>query len=100
MLLEKVETLQASVYSIGEVVKALQTSVNSIEDAVNKLQYGKVTLKDWIDQGEAMSITGLKKSALYELRKKNHLSSSKIGRKTYYRLSEIENMIEEYEKSQ
>jgi hypothetical protein len=98
VLLEKLQTLQASVNSIGEIVKVLQTSVNLIEDAACNLQYSKVTLKDWIDQAEAMRLTGLKKSALYELRKKNRLTSSKMGRRTYYRLSEIENMIDEYEK--
>ena len=80
-------------------LEELQLSVNSIAEAVMKMQKGKAVLKEWIDQEEAMSLSGLKKSALYELRRANRLTSSKIGRKVFYKKNEFEKMIEEYEKT-
>lgn len=91
---------ESNIEAIMTKLEALQVSVNSIAEAVKKIQEGKAVMKDWIDQEEAMRITSLKKSSLYELRKAHRLTSSKLGRKTFYRLSEIENMLDENERNQ
>ena len=89
----------SNIHDVMDKLEGLQACVDSITEFMRAMQKGKAVLKDWIDQDETMRLTSLKKSALYELRKSNRLTSSKIGKKVFYRLSDIERMLDENEKN-
>lgn len=84
------------------ILQAQLTDVQDKLDAIQKLLMQNAqtenALGDWISEHQAMGY-GLKKSALFALRKKCVLTSSKIGRKTYYRRSDFERLLNDNEKN-
>lgn len=73
-------------------------------DAIeSKIEFSKEleSINDWIDEESTKRITGISKSVLYNLRKSGKLSYSRLSkRKLYYRISDLERLLNENEKAQ
>lgn len=50
-------------------------------------------LNDWVNEPQTMQELNCKKSTLYYLRKNKKITSSKIGRKIFYSLSSINQLL-------
>lgn len=50
-------------------------------------------LSDWLSEPLAMQELNCKKSTLYYLRKNKKITSSKVGRKVFYSLSSINQLL-------
>jgi hypothetical protein len=51
-------------------------------------------LNGWISEKECQALLGCRTTKLWALRKKGMLTSSKIGNKTWYKLSSITELLE------
>jgi len=79
--------------------KALTERLKSIESKIGFSQELE-SINDWIDEESAKRITGLGKSTLYALRKSGKLTFSRLSkRKLFYRISDLERLLDENEKA-
>lgn len=77
----KLDSLQAAVINLKELVEQLITSQHKIED--------------WINETDAMKISGLSRGTLLKLRKKGKLSSSTLsGKQNFYRISDFKKLLD------
>lgn len=80
-------------------LKALTERLKSIESKTGFSQELE-SINDWIDEESAKRITGLGKSTLYALRKSGKLTFSRLSkRKLFYRISDLERLLDENEKA-
>ena len=54
----------------------------------------KTSISGWLSENEIKALTGFKTTKLWQLRTKGQLVSSKIGRKTYYLLDSLLELLE------
>ena len=77
----KLDSLQAAVFYLKELVEQLITSQHKIED--------------WVNEKEAMKITGLSRGTLLKLRKDGRITSSTIsGKQNFYRISDFKKLLD------
>jgi len=75
------DSLQAAVIYLKELVEQLITSQHKIED--------------WVNEKEAMKITGLSRGTLLKLRKDGRITSSTIsGKQNFYRISDFKKLLD------
>jgi predicted DNA-binding transcriptional regulator AlpA len=80
-----------------EMVKALHKEVREVEKLLREitLPYKALQQKSkWLDQQEVCLLLGLSKRTLQTYREKGILPSSQIGRKTYFKWSDIEKLMQ------
>ncbi len=58
------------------------------------MENSQQTLPGWITEGEAKLLIGGKTTKLWKLRKTGQLAYSKIGNRTFYKLSSIQDLLE------
>ncbi|MGP8215255.1 MAG: helix-turn-helix transcriptional regulator [Bacteroidia bacterium] len=78
-----------------ERLKVLEDAIGHLTELIKGIQTDKQqAIGDWIDEDTFKKRTGIERSTLYKLRKAGKLSSSKLSpKKTFYRLSEIEMIL-------
>ena len=57
-------------------------------------KYPKNTIPGWIDELEARELLGCKNTKLWAIRKRGEVTYSKIGSKTFYKLTSIAELLE------
>lgn len=85
----------------GQELMMVQQRLNTIEmqmkealSLLNTLVVERNTIGEWMDEESVMRITGLSKSSLYELRRKNRITSSTIsGKAKFYKLKDFEKIL-------
>ena len=60
----------------------------------------KGTMKDWVTEEEIRNLTGFKSTKLWQLRKHGKIVFSKVGRRTFYLLPSLLDLIENNKKHQ
>jgi len=80
-------------------LQALHDKVDNLTSMLqNLLSESKAIGTDWISEQRVFSLTGLSRSSLFYLRREGKLTSSSIGKKAvFYRLSDIERLLNENE---
>ena len=82
----KLDSLQAAVIYLKELVEQLITKQNKIDD--------------WVNEKEAMKITGLSKGTLLKLRKDGRITSSTLsGKQNFYKISDFKKLLEQNEQT-
>jgi hypothetical protein len=77
---------------------ALEDLLFSINQKLNTAITQNENIGGWLKEKDIIRITGLKKSSLYTLRRKNKITSSSIAeRGVFYRLSDFEKLLNKNE---
>lgn len=80
-------------------LKALEKKIDELTILVTKLLNEKQSIGDWVSEEQAVKLSGLCKSKLYELRNKGKVRSSSLTeRKIFYRRSDFEKLLEANQK--
>ena len=91
--------LNDSEYNIVvEKINTLQASVNIVAEMLLKMQKERISFGEWVSEKEIIAITGLSRSTLLKLRNEGKISSSTIsGKRPYYRLSDLKALLNKNE---
>ena len=91
--------LSDSEYNIVvEKLNTLQASINIVAEMLLKMQKERVSFGEWASEKEVMEITGLSRSTLLKLRKAGKVRSSTIsGKQPYYILSDFKKLLDKNE---
>lgn len=73
----------------------LETKLEQILDAIHNRDQQQATLDKYVSEQEAKKLLGKSTTWLWEQRTKGKLPSSKVGSTNYYRIEDIEALIEE-----
>jgi hypothetical protein len=71
----------------------LLDKIEAVLEFSRKAAANTVRTGDWISEGEAQKLLGLKETSLWSLRKRKQIASSKIGSKTFYSIKSIEKLL-------
>lgn len=82
-----------------ERINRLEKKIDDLTDLVKKLSLDDRGVGDWLSQEDALNLTGLGKTKLYELRKDGRIRSSHLeGKAVFYRRSDIEALLNQNQK--
>ncbi|MBT3300884.1 MAG: helix-turn-helix domain-containing protein [Bacteroidetes bacterium] len=79
-----------------DVVDELRDLARDIKAVLPRIQNETISQKlgEWIPESEAQKLLGRKTTWFYKMRKSGELDGKKRGNKWWYRLSDIQNFIE------
>tara|TARA_B100001105_G_C22148994_1_gene339293 strand:- start:257 stop:553 length:297 start_codon:yes stop_codon:yes gene_type:complete len=80
-----------------QILKALQREVKEVSQLVGEIISPYKALQQatkWLDQQEACQLLGISKRTLQTYRAKGILGATQISRKMYFRLSEVELLMQ------
>jgi len=77
----------------------MEMKIDKLTPLIERMLAERESLDDWITQEQAMKLTGLGRTKLYEMRKQGLLSASTIsGKETFYRRSDLIGILNRNEK--
>lgn len=80
-------------------IKALEKKIDELYAIIEKFIAEKQSIGDWMNEELTMTITGLGKTKLYELRNSGKVRSSSLTeRKLFYRRSDLERLLNKNQK--
>ena len=80
-------------------INQVEKKIDELTDLVKNLQLKERGIGDWLTQADALAITGLGKTKLYEMRKDGRVRSSHLtGKAVFYRRSDIEALLNKNER--
>lgn len=80
-------------------ITALERKIDELVKMINVLIEEKQSIGDWINEKQAMILTGLGKTSLTELRNGGKVRSSTLtDRKIFFRRSDFEKLLENNQK--
>ena len=80
-----------------QILKALHREIKEVSQLISEITTPYKALQQatkWLDHQEACQLRGISKRALQTYRSKVMLGSTQINRKTYFRLSEVELLMQ------
>ena len=90
---QEIELLKSKISVLTGILDEMLFKIKSIQNTK--------FIGEWIPEDEAITRTSLSKSSLLRLRKTGKISSSKFGkRKVFYRVKDLEKLLNENEKLQ
>ncbi len=82
-----------------ERICRLEKKIDELIERIKKLSLDDRGVGDWLSQEDALNLTGLGRTKLYELRKDGRIRSSHLeGKAVFYRRSDIEALLNQNEK--
>ena len=74
---------------------SLQATVHYLKGLIEQLITNQHKVEDWINETDAMKISGLSRGTLLKLRKEGKLSSSTLsGKQNFYRISDFKKLLD------
>mgnify|MGYP003607537403 CR=1 FL=1 len=80
-----------------QILKALHREIKEVSQLISEITTPYKALQQatkWLDHQEACQLLGISKRTLQTYRSKGILGSTQINRKTYFRLSEVELLMQ------
>lgn len=75
-------------------IKALENLLHRIDVKIERALTENASIGGWLKEEDVIRITGLGKTSLYNLRRKNKITSSSIAQRgVFYRLSDFEKLL-------
>ena len=87
---------QAEIADLKAQLRDVQNKLTAIQVLLMQKAQSDNMLGDWLSEQDAITLTGLKKTRLYELRMEGKITSSTLGSKAvFYRISDFKALLNE-----